>query len=76
MVLTHTIQFRNNKLTIVVDYNPDTHDVDFFNYATIEDDLCEVDISDMFTSYLNGEDIMNNIDWSRIYKETEYEKDI
>ena len=76
MVLSHTIQFRNNKLTIAVDYNSDTHDVDFFKYATIEDDKNEVDVSDMFTSYLNGEGIMNNIDWSRIYKETQYEKDI
>ena len=76
MVLSHTIQFRNNKLTIAVDYNSDTHDVDFFKYATIEDDKNEVDVSDMFTSYLNGEEIMNNIDWSRIYKETQYEKDI
>ena len=76
MILSHQIQFRNNKLNIVVDYNPDTHDVDFFNYATIEDEKCEVDISDMFTSYLNGEEIMSNINWENIYKETQYEKGI
>ena len=76
MILQHTIQFRNNKLHIIVDYNPTTSEIDFFNYATIEDDKHEVDISDMFTSYLNGEQIIDNIDWDKIYKETQYEKDI
>lgn len=76
MVLSHTIQFRNNKLNVVVDYDPDTNTIQFFNYATIQDDKNEVDISDIFTSYLNGEEIVDNIDWSRIYKETRYEKDI
>jgi hypothetical protein len=76
MVLSHTIQFRNNKLNVVVDYDNDTNTIQFFNYATIQDDKNEVDISDIFTSYLNGEEIVENIDWSRIYKETQYEKDI
>jgi hypothetical protein len=76
MILQHTIQFRNNKLHIIVDYNSTTNEIDFFNYATIEDDKHEVDISDMFTSYLNGEEIIEKIDWDKIYKETQYEKDI
>lgn len=76
MVLSHTIQFRNNKLNVVVDYNPNTNEIEFFNYATIQDDKNEVDISDIFTSYLNGEEIVDKIDWFKIYKETQYEKDI
>lgn len=76
MVLSHTIQFKTNKINIVIDYNPDTNQIDFFNYATIQDEKCEVEISDMFTSYLNGEEIIESIDWFKIYKETQYEKDI
>ncbi len=64
MILSHTINFRNNSLNIVVDYDADNRSVEFFNYATITDEKGEVDISDMFTSYLNGEEIMENIDWS------------
>jgi hypothetical protein len=76
MILSHTINFRNNNLNIVVDYDADNHSVEFFNYATITDEKGEVDISDMFTSYLNGEEIMENIDWHRIYVETQNEKNI
>lgn len=59
-----------------MDFNPETREIEFFNYATIQDDKNEVDISDIFTSYLNGEEIVDNIDWFKIYKETQYEKDI